>query len=134
MCQDVTGPSTFIKKPIIAWKVVCTDNYKEGPYFSSKFVNKWAKSIIPSCRYLPSSVETTAGGYHVFNTREAAINYSKDLQVFYFRYNYNLTRDIFSKIKGIKLFKVIKVLIKGQAIPFHSLFGSGFAVESWRKA
>ena len=112
MCQPVSGPEFEIKKPIVAWKVVSKEDYRQGPFYETYFVNAWAKKVRPS-----RSIYSTQSGYHVFATREQARGFIGKKARWY-------------KNEGEK---VLKVLIKGKAIPFDGYCGKGYAVETWRK-
>lgn len=123
MCQEISGPQENLEERF-AYKVVGiwgTRNYK-GLYYPTHWNKKtgWSNSSLPHKFSYGGVVSNgnffTTAGYHVLKTKAGATAYMK----------YSI------KWVGGKQ-KVIKVKIKGKALPFKFNSYQGYAVQYWRE-
>lgn len=114
MCERIIGEMEKLSERA-AWKVVSKNSNTRGPYHSTHFGRDgWAVKMKPKSSITKHGMyNMTSSGYHVFRTRIRAREFSQ-------RNSYMLSPyyDL----------KVIKVLIKGKALPFSE----GWAVEQWK--
>lgn len=106
MCQHVTG-SIVVLKERIAYKVILSNtNQPSGPLYPTDFrEDGWSKSGIPR-----QMAGYTTYGYHVFVSEKSAKAYL----------------EFYSNCK------ILKVRIKGKAIPFSYRNYKGYAVQYWK--
>lgn len=107
MCEKVVGTVKHLPETA-AWKVVLRSDTKHGPFRLTNFLpDGWSFPAYPGIWN-----NQTSGGYHVFRSWFGAWSYRRELF-------------------PTKL-KVIKVKIRGKAVPFRRYIFRGWAVEQWK--